>query len=139
MSFLDHKIRNGNSLVGVTDLKVLKKGIPDDAFNAVIGDEKDICKELKKANAQYNKTKQRTIDFDQTTKDESHFFSTDYHQLEEIKQNDVEAVILVKSKFQKLHSNRAWLNDWNACNLWTAAFFLRTSKLLLPVSALLAF
>jgi uncharacterized protein (DUF433 family)/type I restriction-modification system DNA methylase subunit len=123
LSFLDHKIRNGNSLVGVTDLKVLKKGIPDDAFNAVIGDEKDICKELKKANTQYNKTKQRTIDFDQTTKDESHFFSTDYHQLEEIKQNDVEAVILVKSKFQKLHSNRAWLNDWNACNLWTAAFF----------------
>ena len=35
LSFLDHRIRCGNSLVGVLDPAVLEDGIPDDAFTAV--------------------------------------------------------------------------------------------------------
>lgn len=34
LSFLDHHIRCGNSIVGITDLDVLLKGVPKDAFNA---------------------------------------------------------------------------------------------------------
>jgi hypothetical protein len=39
LSFLDHKIRNGNSLVGVTDLSALTQPLPDEAFNPVTGDD----------------------------------------------------------------------------------------------------
>jgi len=123
LSFLDHKIRNGNSLVGVTDLSVLQRGIPDDAFNPVTGDNKKICQELKKENAKYNKTKQATLDFDQTSKIDTTAFTGDYKELENIRQDDVEGVKQVKTKFDKLRSNHAWFNDWRACNLWTAAFF----------------
>jgi hypothetical protein len=123
LSFLDHKIRNGNSLVGVTDLSVLQKGIPDDAFNPVTGDDKRICQELKKENAQYNKTKQGTLDFDQTGKIDTIAFTGAYKELENLRQDDLEGVKQVKAKFGKLRSNHAWFNDWRACNLWTAAFF----------------
>src|ERR1700676_1389418 len=41
--FLDHRIRCGNSLIGVLDPKVMEDGIPDDAFNAVTGDEKKVA------------------------------------------------------------------------------------------------
>lgn len=123
LSFLDHKIRNGNSLVGVSDLSILQKGIPDDAFNPVTGDDKKVCQELKKENAKYNKTKQGTFDFNQSSKIDTSTFTGDYRELENIRQDDVEGVKQVKTKFDKLRSNHAWFNDWRACNLWTAAFF----------------
>lgn len=123
LSFLDHKIRNGNSLVGVSDLGVLQKGIPDDAFNPVTGDDKKVCQELKKENAKYNKTKQTTLDFNQIGKIDTTAITGDYKELENIRQDDVEGVKQVKTKFDKLRSNHAWFNDWRACNLWTAAFF----------------
>lgn len=123
LSFLDHKIRNGNSLVGVSDLSVLQKGIPDDAFNPVTGDDKKVCQELKKENAKYNKTKQTTLDFDQSGKINTTAITSNYKELENIRQDDVEGVKQVKTKFDTLRSNHAWFNDWRACNLWTAAFF----------------
>ncbi len=123
LSFLDHKIRNGNSLVGVSDLSVLQKGIPDDAFNPVTGDDKKVCQELKKENAKYSKTKQTTLDFDQSGKIDTAAITGDYKELENIRQDDVEGVKQVKTKFDKLRSNHAWFKDWRACNLWTAAFF----------------
>lgn len=123
LSFLDHKIRNGNSLVGVSDLTVLQKGIPDEAFNPITGDDKKVCQELKKENAKYNKTKQTTLDFNQSGKIDTTAITGDYKELENIRQDDLEGVKQVKTKFDKLRSNHAWFNDWRACNLWTAAFF----------------
>lgn len=123
LSFLDHKIRCGNSLVGVSDLSVLKNGIPDNAFNVVTGDDKEICKELKKENATFNIKKQFRLDFGQSSTDETHDFSADYHQLEDIKQDDIASVRQVKTKFEQLRNNRSWYKDWTACNLYTSAFF----------------
>ena len=128
LSFLDHKIRNGNSLVGVSDLSVLQRGIPDEAFNPVTGDDKKVCQELKKENAKYNKTKQTTLDFDQSGKIDTTAITGDYKELENIRQDDLEGVKQVKTKFDKLRSNHAWFNDWRACNLWTAAFFWNNTE-----------
>jgi hypothetical protein len=50
LSFLDHHIRVGNSLLGATpDLMV--GGVPDEAFNPVEGDDKKACTALKKRNS----------------------------------------------------------------------------------------
>ena len=50
LTFLDHHIKCGNSLVGVFDLNVLQKGIPDDAFKPVTGDDKKVAASIKKRN-----------------------------------------------------------------------------------------
>ena len=110
LSFLDHKIRNGNSLVGVTDLSVLQKGIPDDAFNPVTSDDKKVSQELKKENAKYNKTKQTILDFNQSGKIDTIDFTGDYKELENLQQDDLDGVKQVKTKFEKLRSNHAWFN-----------------------------
>lgn len=129
LSFLDHKIRCGNSLVGVTDLSVLEKGIPNEAFNPVTGDDKVICSTFKKDNQRFLKflESKGDIGFQQKIffeeKIENHTFSTDYHQLEDIKQDDLEAVRKVKTKFEQIRSNHTWFKEWTACNLWTSAFF----------------
>ncbi len=49
LSFLDHHIQCGNSLLGATP-KLLADGIPDDAFKAIEGDDKTVCSQLKKEN-----------------------------------------------------------------------------------------
>ncbi|HZK92906.1 MAG TPA: DUF433 domain-containing protein [Prolixibacteraceae bacterium] len=129
LSFLDHKIRCGNSLVGVTYLSVLEKGIPNDAYYPITSNDKAICLKLKKDNQRYLKFLEGKADtgFQQTLKFEEkqqvHMFSTDYHQLEDINQDDVEAVKQVKTKFEQLRNKPSWFKDWTACNLWTAAFF----------------
>jgi hypothetical protein len=50
LSFLDHRVRCGDSLVGVFDLDVLKEGVPDDAFKRLTGDDQAVCSELRKRN-----------------------------------------------------------------------------------------
>ena len=50
LNFLDHRIKCGNSLVGVLDIKCLDEGIPDEAFKPVTGDNKTLASQLKKIN-----------------------------------------------------------------------------------------
>lgn len=49
LSFLDHHIRAGNSLLGTTP-QLIAGGLPDEAFNPIEGDDKKACTELKKRN-----------------------------------------------------------------------------------------
>jgi type I restriction-modification system DNA methylase subunit len=49
LSFLDHHIRVGNSLLGATS-ELIAGGLPDEAFNAIEGDDKKACTALKKRN-----------------------------------------------------------------------------------------
>jgi len=64
LSFLDHRIRCGNSLVGVLDPEVLTEGIPDEAFTAVTGDDKKVAATFKKRNKQERTSKQRDLSFE---------------------------------------------------------------------------
>jgi hypothetical protein len=49
LSFLDHHIKIGNSLLGATPA-LLAAGIPDAAFEPIEGDDKKLCSRFKKAN-----------------------------------------------------------------------------------------
>jgi len=54
LTFLDHHVKCGNSLLGTTPA-LLKKGIPDEAFKPIEGDDKAYCRELKKRNKKERK------------------------------------------------------------------------------------
>lgn len=54
LSFLDHHIQCGNSLLGTTPA-LLKNGIPDEAFTPIEGDDKELCKAYKKQNKEERK------------------------------------------------------------------------------------
>jgi type II restriction/modification system DNA methylase subunit YeeA len=46
LTFLDHKLKCGNSLIGATP-ELIKKGIPEEAYKPVGNDNPAICTELK--------------------------------------------------------------------------------------------
>jgi N-6 DNA Methylase len=50
LSFLDHHIQHGNSLIGATPA-LLVKGVPDKAFEPIEGDDPKICREYKRRNS----------------------------------------------------------------------------------------
>lgn len=50
LSFLDARIKCGDSLIGVFDYEMLKAGIPDDAFAVMSGDEKEVAKAFERLN-----------------------------------------------------------------------------------------
>jgi len=132
LSFLDHKIRNGNSLVGVTDLNVLQKGIPTEAYTPVTGDDKKVSQWYKKLAREENKSVyQARLEFEATSAkdDEAQFFASEYKVLEELPEENVEDIHKKEEKFNSLRSNAKWFKDWNACNLWTAAYFYTYSEL----------
>jgi hypothetical protein len=50
LTFLDAHLRCGDALLGVLDESILQCGIPDKAFNALSGDDKEVVNRIKKAN-----------------------------------------------------------------------------------------
>ncbi|MCS6810076.1 MAG: N-6 DNA methylase [Tepidimonas sp.] len=50
LTFLDHHLRVGDALLGVLDPQVLQHGIPDEAYTALSGDEREVAAALKKQN-----------------------------------------------------------------------------------------
>lgn len=62
LAFLEHHIKCGNSLLGTTPA-LLKKGIPDEAFKPIKGDDNAYCKDLKKQ----NKSERKDIEQGQAT------------------------------------------------------------------------
>ncbi|HBO3944110.1 TPA: N-6 DNA methylase [Pseudomonas aeruginosa] len=66
LGFLDAHIQCGNALLGINDLKALENGIPKDAFKALSGDDKDVCKQLTKENKEGLKALEKAFDRQQT-------------------------------------------------------------------------
>ena len=60
LTFLDHHIRVGNSLLGGTQ-ELIDSGIPDKAFKAIQGDEPKLCSALRKRNKKERESRQREM------------------------------------------------------------------------------
>jgi len=118
LTFLDHRIRCGDSLVGVMDLTMLKKGIPAEAFEPVTGDDKQVARSLKKRN-QSERTGQRVLDFDSAT--ESEPAKESRRVLLETPDDTPEQIRRKAQALQEWEQKTERL--CMACHLWTSAFF----------------
>ncbi|MBF0309981.1 MAG: N-6 DNA methylase [Magnetococcales bacterium] len=58
LTFLDHRIKCGDSLVGATP-SAIAEGIPDAAFEPVTGDDRKVCLALKKCNKEQKQTRKQ--------------------------------------------------------------------------------
>jgi hypothetical protein len=125
LSFLDHRIRLGDSLIGVFDLVVLKAGIPDAAYTAKTGDDKKAAADLKKRNKEERKG-QRTLGLSppqiQAVRAE---LAKAGRALEAQGEDDAAAVAHKAQVFERLHGSDGWRRLKDACDLWTAAFFAK--------------
>jgi len=120
LNFLDSKIKQGNSLVGATP-DLIKKGIPPEAYDAVIGDNSRIANERKKIIKDYygereqNKNQLSFVtgygDNIELTLQES----CDYKTIEDVEQ--------AKSNYLKLRNSEEFQKEKYIADYWTSAFF----------------
>jgi hypothetical protein len=59
LAFLDHHLVHGDAILGVMHPALLENGIPDEAYSALTGDDKEVAKELKKQNTKSRKQLER--------------------------------------------------------------------------------
>ena len=86
--FWNHRIKCGNSLVGVLDLDCLKEGIPDNAFQAVTGDGKKLATQFKKRNKKERESElegQMRLTFDADLEGERAEYAQAWQEIEEMK------------------------------------------------------
>ena len=119
-SFLDHRTRCGDSLVGVFNLDVLRAGVPDDALRRLTGDDPSVCSELRKRNRQERAAPLDAFSADAVLADVAREFAAlsdmpdetpgDVHSKEEVYRGLIEG----EGAVSRLR---------NACDAWTASFF----------------
>lgn len=126
LNFLDHRIKCGNSLVGVMDLDVLKGGIPDEAYKAVTGDDKSLATKLKKSNKEQCKVPKGQLslfqDIDFEVRQEN--YAEGSRHLNRITDSTPSEYHRKQERYEELRADSQWWQDFSACNLWTAAFFM---------------
>ena len=120
LSFLDHHIRPGDSLVGVFDLACLNEGIPDKAFVALDGDDKAVARESARRNKE-ERAGQEQIEFD--AENSLYHIGAQSSHVEEIADDTPEEVQQKKNLYEASHADPEWRRQKLACDIWTAAFF----------------
>lgn len=121
LTFLDHRIRCGDSLVGVFDLEGLKDGIPDKAFEPLEGDDRATARALTRRNRE-ERTGQMGL-FAWNPSDTLAAFTHQRRLLDTIADDTPEAIRRKRQLFEQSQADRALLRQKEACDLWSAAFF----------------
>ncbi|MBD2492096.1 Eco57I restriction-modification methylase domain-containing protein [Aulosira sp. FACHB-615] len=123
LSFLDHRIKCGNSLVGVLDIDCLEKGIPDEAYKAVTGDDKALATQLKKRNKKERENKEQLSIYEDLETKQTHYAKS-LRELGNIAELSPQQVREKQARYQQTRKDAEWQRDYLACNLWTGAFFM---------------
>lgn len=141
LNFLDHRIKFGNSLVGVLDLDCLKEGIPDEAFKAVTGDDKTLSSAIRKRNkSEREKDLQGQLSIFEDLDEERSQYALTAQKVGAIAEITTKDVRHKQVEYQRSRQNPGWWRDYSACNVWTAAFFTPLTQQnlqLLPTTAAL--
>jgi hypothetical protein len=121
LSFLDHHLKCGNSLVGATR-ELMAKGIPDGAFTELTGDDKATVRAAKKRNSEYRNYKGGLFGSDEMFPDYGRI-ATGFSHLDTIDETTLDGVRLLASRYRSLVESSEYTAELSAANGWCAAFF----------------
>jgi hypothetical protein len=124
LSFLDHHIQQGNSLIGATPA-LLARGIPDEAFTPIEGDDKKYCAEFKKRNKQERAGQMSfALDAERPAWERLGDLATAMAHLESSPDDTPEAVRAKQAEYEALvrsagyEFGRLWADAWCAAFVW---------------------
>jgi len=122
LSFLDHHIRCGNSLLGATP-ELVANGIPDDAFKPIEGDDRQACSELKKRNSRERQGLGELFAREDAVVMGS--LQQAAGAIDELPDDSPEAVHRKEDAFREAQSNYNYLARKTLFDTWCAAFVIR--------------
>ena len=131
LSFLDHHIRCGNSVLGVSDLQMLIDGVPDKALTA---EDKDTLRTLKKMNQEAVKAVNGTLDNEPTLGLEDSFgvenmsaaqigLADKIRFINHLPEDTLEEEIIKQERWKELMESARVDCLRRACDIYTSAFY----------------
>lgn len=126
LGFLDHHIKCGNSIVGLAHRDELEKGIADEAFKTLPGDDKDIARVLRDKNKQERKklVGQQKIDYDADVNNRVEEVAVSYGQLTQMPEYTPDEVEAKARAYEKLTTGAGWLRLKQLADMQVAQFFI---------------
>jgi len=132
LGFLDANIRCGDSLLGVFDLAALEKGIPDDAYKPLAGDDKAVARHYLQKNRRERAERERIQRG--FALDRQRDLMRDFAELRRMPEDTPEEIAAKAARLKSLTG--AGATGWTlarACDLYVAAFL--APKRVLPQTA----
>lgn len=121
LGFLDHRIKCGNSIIGATP-ELLAKGIPDDAFKPIEGDDPTVATSIRRKN---RGERQGQADLFTISEDRSDWreAATAYATWTSLPEDNIEQVAEKARQYETLVDSSVIRHQHELADLWTAAFF----------------
>jgi len=126
LSFLDHHILCGNSLLGTTP-KLLADGLPDEAFTALEGDDKKVVSELRKRNRQERKG-QQLFDLGGSPADLVRPVAQAVDALEHLSADSSQGLHEKERLWSQIERSEEFAHAKLLADAWCAAFVIRKEK-----------
>ncbi|WP_086792646.1 Eco57I restriction-modification methylase domain-containing protein [Streptomyces thermovulgaris] len=120
LGFLDAHIKHGNALIGATPA-LLAKGIPDDAFKPIEGDDKKIATAIRKRNAK-ERGGQLSFHTEERIWISNASFAASLRDITAAPANTLRDVRLQSSRFRDLEQSADYLRALHIADAWCAAF-----------------
>lgn len=122
LSFLDHKIQCGNSLLGTTP-KLLADGIPNAAFKSIEGDDTKYCSVLHRRN-EHERQGQMTMWVSMAAESRATYGSlcNRYRSIDEMDDASAKAVAEKEIQYERLLESSNYQHSKLIADAWCAAF-----------------
>ena len=122
LSFLDHRVVCGNSLLGTTP-RLLAEGIPDAAFKPLAGDDKEHVKALRKANKKERKDRfQGVLAIEWSVSSEAALLASELHRIDVAADDTAEQVAAKQDEYASLRASAPAEKAKLIADAWCAAF-----------------
>ena len=123
LSFLDHHIQVGNSLLGTTP-ELISDGIPDDAFKPIEGDDKKLTSAYKKRNREERKAWEAASSPSPSARSTTNREAIErgYEEIEEVEESSVAAVREKAARYAALQNSDEMFHARRLADAWCAAF-----------------
>ena len=122
LSFLEHRILVGNSLLGATP-ELMDKGVPDEAFAALAGDDKAVAAEMKKRNREERRAGQAQLFAGCSAEDDTAALALEVSRVDELPDSTVEALKAKEARWAEIEAGERQAARLRA-DAWCAAFVL---------------
>ncbi len=124
LNFLDHHIKCGNSLIGTTP-DLLLKGIPDEAFTPLEGDDKKVAKEFMSIN-KVQKKSQSLVGWG--IREDEKIDTDKFIKLSDLPEDKPEGVAKKEDCYNQLTKSYTYSHQKLLADIWTSAFFWPLTK-----------
>jgi SOS-response transcriptional repressor LexA len=122
LSFLEHRIQYGNSLIGATPV-LIAGGIPNEAFIALEGDDKKVVSSLKQRNKQ-EREGQIILDFNAENKTEQAALADSMAAINAVTDDSLETIQEKQKRFIAFSKSQAYKHAKAIADAWCSAFLI---------------